>query len=229
MKRTKFLILAIILSLNVVSTIALADLRTDRAVVKNDGSEEIVAVARFSDPVEGDLYIATQIDGELIFIVNEGIELSPTPVPFRANGIFTDDIVVLNASALGILPGRYPLFKVVTLPGTDPLDFRNWVGGLNGLSRINFSIGLPTNESLDHDDDGFPDDDLNRDGYHDDDLDLDGLHDDDSNRDGFHDDDSDRDGFHDDDSDRDGFHDDDLNHDGLRDDESHPDDDNDVS
>ena len=64
-------------------------------------------------------------------------------------------------------PDHYPLFKIITQPNMNPLDFRNWVGGINGLSRINFSIGLSVEESLDHDGDGFPDDDLNHDGYHD--------------------------------------------------------------
>ncbi len=196
MQKIKALFFLIILSL--VSTDTLADLKTDRSVNRNDGTHRIVATARFLEPVTGDLYIATQVNGELRFII-EGGAFSLEPVPFRPNDVFSEDIPVLDLSGQGIPPGRYPLFKVVTQPGTDPLDFRNWVGGLNGLSRINFIIGLPVNESLDHDDDGFPDDDLNRDGYHDDDDDRDGHHDDDLDRDGFHDDDLDRDGFSDDD------------------------------
>ncbi len=169
------------------STNALADLRTERAVFKNDGTGQIVAVARFQEPVEGDLYIATQVNGALLFIINEGTAFSSTPVPFRANSLFSEDIVVLNVRDQGISPGRYPLFKVVTQTGADPLDFRNWVGGLNGLRSINFIIGLSSDESLDLDDDGFPDDDLNRDGFHDDDIDRDGFHDGDRDRNGFDD------------------------------------------
>tara|TARA_R110002073_G_scaffold16629_1_gene63661 strand:+ start:848 stop:1213 length:366 start_codon:yes stop_codon:yes gene_type:complete len=75
----------------------------------------------------------------------------------------------------GVPPGRYPIFKVVTQPGTNPLDFRNWIGGLGGLRSINFIIGLSDDESLDFDNDGFPDDDLNRDGFHDDEATLDRL------------------------------------------------------
>ena len=117
--------------------------------------------------------------------------------PYRSHSHFSEDIDVLNISGLGIAPGLYPLYQVVTQPGTDPLNFMNWIGGLGGLSTINFTIGLPVNLSGDFDKNGFSDDD--------------------NNHDGFHDDDSNRDGLHDDDNDHNGFHDDDLNHDGLHD------------
>ena len=186
MNKVNLFIFSVILC--ALSTNALADLRTDRAVFKNDGTGQIIAVARFQEPVEGDLYIATQVNGTLLFIINEGTAFSSTPAPFRANSFFSEDIVVLNVLDQGISPGRYPLFKVVTQPGADPLDFRNWIGGLNGLRSINFIIGLSSDESLDLDDDGFPDDDLNRDGFHDDDIDRDGFHDGDRDRNGFDDD-----------------------------------------
>ena len=149
------------------NTQSFADLRTDRAVIKNDGSENIFAIASFSEPVEGDLYVATQVDGEIVFLINEGSEFSAEPAPFRADSQFEDDIVVLDQPVDGMVPGHYPLFKIITQPDTNPLDFRNWVDGINGLSRINFSIGLSVEESEDHDSDGFPDGDLNRDGYRD--------------------------------------------------------------
>ena len=185
MNKVNLFIFSVILC--ALSTDALADLRTDRAVLKNDGTGQIIAIARFLEPVEGDLYIATQVSGALVFIINEGTAFSSTPAPFRANSLFSEDIVVLNVRDQGISPGRYPLFKVVTQPGADPLDFRNWVGGLGGLRSINFIIGLSSDESLDLDNDGFPDDDLNRDGFHDDDIDRDGFHDGDRDRNGFDD------------------------------------------
>ncbi len=185
MNKKNLFIFSVILS--VFSTNVWADLKTDRAVVRNDGSEQIVAIARFQEPIEGDLYIATQVNGALTFIANEGNSFSSAPVPFRANGLFSEDVVVLNISGLNVPPGRYPLYKVVAQPGTDPLDFNNWIGGLGGLRSINFIIGLPSDVTLDLDDDGFPDDDLNRDGFHDDDIDRDGFHDGDRDRDGFDD------------------------------------------
>ncbi len=203
MKKIKLAIIIVILCVS--NTGVLADLRTDRSVIKNNlradtrasriDGERVVAIARFQEPIAGDLYIAAQINGALTFIANEGNEFSSIPVPFRANSILSEDIIVLNIVGQGIPPGRYPLFKVVTQPGTDPLDFRNWIGGLGGLRSINFIVGLSDDESLDFDDDGFPDDDLDRDGFHDDDTDRDGFHDGDLDRDGFHDDEETRNRF----------------------------------
>ncbi len=149
------------------NTYLLADLVTNKAVFSNDGSEHLTAIATFPEPVEGDLYIATQIDGEYIFHINEGSAFSTVPTPFRANSQFIEDILVLDQPIKDMVPGHYPLFKIITRPGSSPLDFNNWVGGIDGMSRINFSIGLSAEESNDMNGDGFPDDDMNRDGYRD--------------------------------------------------------------
>ncbi len=198
MNKIKLVILLAILGVS--NTGVFADLRTDRSVIRNNTlradtsvsrieGERVIAIARFQEPIDaGDLYIAARVNGVLTFIANEGNEFSSTPVPFRANSLLSEEIIVLDLVGQGIPPGRYPIFKVVTQPGTDPLDFRNWIGGLGGLSSINFIIGLSDDESLDFDNDGFPDDDLDRDGFHDDDSDRDGFHDGDLDRDGFHDD-----------------------------------------
>ncbi|MBT3813447.1 MAG: hypothetical protein HOF98_11710 [Gammaproteobacteria bacterium] len=206
------------LILSMVSATVLAELTTERSVISSDGTQQINAIAKFQEPVTGDLYIATQVDKELWFFIEDGA-LSLEPVPFRADSTFSGDINVLDLSGEGIIPGRYPLFEVVTQPNTDPLDFTNWVGGLNGLSRINYIIGLPVEESLDHDEDGFPDDDSDHDGFSDNDSDHDGFRDDDLDHDGFSDNDSDHDGFPDDDLDHNGFSDNDSDHDGFRDDD----------
>tara|TARA_R110002073_G_scaffold325653_1_gene504922 strand:- start:1748 stop:2494 length:747 start_codon:yes stop_codon:yes gene_type:complete len=176
MNKIYLLILTVILS--VFSTNLCADLKTDRAVVRNDGTEQVVAVASFQEPIAGDLYIATQVNGALLFILNDGKGFSTIPAPFQANSDFSTDLIVLDEPGQGISAGRYPLYKVVTQSDTDPLDFRNWIGGLNGLHSINFMIGLSSDETQDLDEDGFPDDDLNRDGFHDDDMNRDGFHDD---------------------------------------------------
>jgi len=149
------------------NTYLFADLVTNKAVLSNDGSENLTAIATFPEPVKGDLYIATQINGEYIFYINEGSAFSTIPTPFRANSQFIEDIQVLDQPIKDMAPGHYPLFKIITRPETSPLDFNNWVGGIDGLSRINFSIGLSAEESNDIDGDGFPDDDMNRDGYRD--------------------------------------------------------------
>ena len=140
-----------------------ADLATNRAVVTNDGNERIIAKVKFQNPVNGDLYIATQVNGELLFLADEGSSFTTVVTPYRSHSHFSEDIDVLDISGQGINPGRYPLYQVVTLPGSDPLNFMNWIGGLGGLSTINFNIGLPVNLTGDFNKDGFFDDDNNHD------------------------------------------------------------------
>ncbi|WP_432744799.1 hypothetical protein ABXJ76_05230 [Methylobacter sp. G7] len=198
MHKFNLLSFAILSALISLSFNASADISTDRAVISNNGSEQVTARVRFQTPVNGDLYIAVQVNGELLFLADEGANFTTAITPFRSNSHFSGSIDALNISGLGIAPGRYLLYQVVTEPGSDPLNFMNWMGGLGGLSTINFSIGLPANSTGDFDNNGFPDDDNNHDGYHDDDSNHNGFHDDDQNHDGFHDDDVNRDGLHDD-------------------------------
>jgi hypothetical protein len=198
---------AIATALTSLSPNAFADLSTDRAVVRNDDSQRVHATVKFHSPADGDLYIATEVDGKLHFLADEGKLFTTHVRPFRSNSHFVANIFALDISGRGIAPGLYPLYQVVAKPGSNPLNFSNWVGGLGGLSKINFNIGLSDNLTGDFDHNGFFDDDSNHDTFHDDDV----------NRDGFHDDDSNHDGLHDDDHNHDGFHDDDLNHDGHHD------------
>jgi len=218
--KIKAIVLAI--GLSSLTTTAIADLHTSKAVLDNAGQDRIHAIVKFNNQVAGDLYVATLINGAFYFLAENG-QLGTDVRPFRQNQLFSEDITALDFATTGIVPGRYPLYQVVTQPGSDPLNFTNWVGGLSGLSVINFTIGLPSIEHGDLNNDGFADDDSNHDGFHDDDSNHDGLHDDDLNHDGLHDDDSNHDGFHDDDSNHDGFHDDDSNHDGLHDNDSNHD------
>lgn len=66
---------------------------------------------------------------------------------------------------------------------------------VNKNNDPNASNTYPT--TIDSDQDGYLDEDLNHDGFYDDDKNHDGFHDDDANHDGFHDDDLNRDGHHD--------------------------------
>ncbi len=199
MKKNKLKPVVLALGLSVFSQMATAVLISDKAVVKNDGSEQVSVKVSFPTPVSGDLYVATQVNGQFFFLTNNGSEFTTNIVPLTSNMEYVGEHVLFDFSGAGIAPGRYPIYQVVTQPGTDPLDFTNWVGGLAGLNSFNFLIGLSPEITKDFDGDGFADDDLNRDGFHDDDLDRDGYHDDDLNRDGFHDDDLNRDGLHDND------------------------------
>jgi len=71
--------------------------------------------------------------------------------------------------------------------GGDVYDINNWIGGLSGLQKINFSLGGAEISDLDSNADGWFDDDLNMDGFHDSDTNFDGWYDDDLDRDGYSD------------------------------------------
>lgn len=187
----------IALGLSSLSAMACAELKTPRAVVNNDGTERLIATINFSTPVVGDLYVATEVAGQLLFLVNGGREFIYDVAPLAVNQTHIGQTQLFDFSTAGIASGQYPLYQVVTESGTDPLDVANWVGGFSGLSVIHFNIGLPVEISGDLDQDGFADDDLNHDSFHDDDLDRDGFHDDDLDYDGFHDGDLDQNGVDD--------------------------------
>ncbi len=164
-----------IIGCSAITSIAVAGLSTERAVV-NDPTQNIAASVQFSTPVKGDLYIATKV-GEQYLFLNKAGQFTPERTPFSQATEYSGNIPLFNIPAKGSAPGRYPLYQVVTNPGSDPLDFNNWIGGLAGLSAINFTIGLPPEQSGDLNNDGFADNDLNKDGFYDDDLNKDGLRD----------------------------------------------------
>jgi hypothetical protein len=144
--RLKFKIkpLLIALSLSCISANTWALLSSDQLSVDSVNGDNIVATVSYLDnPVEGDLYLATEYGGQLYFLGPDG-ELSATMMPFQENGRFSDPIEVLNKPSAGINPGVYPLYQVVTPPGADPLDANNWIGG---LSKLEFSINLNNDSS----------------------------------------------------------------------------------
>ena len=157
---------AVAIGLSALSNLALADISTSKAVLGNDGSERLAASADFTAAVEGDLYIAIGVEEKLLFLANGGNSLTERVSPFAANQVYIGSIPLFNFSTAGISAGRYPVYKIVTRTGTDPLNFTNWVGG---LTSVNFMVGLPVAHSGDFDGDGFADSDLDQDGYYDDD------------------------------------------------------------
>jgi hypothetical protein len=178
------------IALSAFTNIATAELRTERAVVPNDDTHRVAASAHFASSVQGDLYIAAQVNGQLLFFAKEGTEISLEAIPYTENGQYSGDIPLFDFPAADIAPGRYTIYQLITEPGSDPHDFRNWVGGPSGVSSINFTVGLPPEQSGDFNGDGFADDDQNRDGFHDDDQNRDGFHDADYDRNGLIDDDN---------------------------------------
>lgn len=162
-----------VVTLSAVSFGAVAHLSTSKAVLVKPTDSTVISV-NFKPAVSGDLYLATVVNGKLVFFADQGSLLSETPKPFQKNGVFEGKLDILNVKALGIPAARYPLYEVVTTPGGDVLNFSNWVGGLGGLHRMNISIGLPAAVTGDYDNDGFADDDSDHDGYHDGDRDFNG-------------------------------------------------------
>ena len=157
--------LVIALGLGVISLSASAHLASTRTVLNS--TDSAVVTVNFAQPVSGDLYLATNVNGALVFFADQGKALTNKVLPFKSNGVFEGSLKVLDVSALGIPPNQYPLYEVVTAPGADPLNFNNWIGGLGGLHKLNFTIGLPVAVSNDRNGDGFSDDDNDHDGYRD--------------------------------------------------------------
>jgi len=167
MKKPKLKLVVLALGLGVFSQMATAAITSDKAIVKNDGSERVTAKVSFPTPVSGDLYVATQVGGQFLFLTNGGSEFTTDVVPLESNSEYVGARDLFDFSGAGIAPGEYPLYQVVTQSGTSPLDFTNWVGGLSGLHAFNFSIGLGPELTKDFNGDGFADDDKNHDGFHD--------------------------------------------------------------
>ena len=137
-KITRYSLLMAI-SLNMVSIGVQAELSTDKTVINSDTGSAHINVS-FAAPIHGDLYLATVFNEQLIFFTaNDTVSLQP--LPLRANETFEQPMQVLSITSNGIPSSVYTLFQVVTLPGADPLDSANWIGG---LSLLALSINLPT-------------------------------------------------------------------------------------
>ncbi len=161
------------------------------------GNDDVNVTANFPANETGDMYAATIINQQLRFITPTG--LTSNPVPFIANSTFNGEYNLFSHKQLGVTQGIFQIYQVLTIPGGDPLNVNNWIGGFAGLNIVNLSLCQPREINGDYDDDGFADDDKDRDGFYDDDKDRDGYRDDDKDHDGYRDDDKDRDGYRDDD------------------------------
>lgn len=129
------------IGLSCISASALAYVHSPKLEVNSINNDRIVAMVGFDKPVLGDLYLATEIHGVLHFMTPQSL-FTPIVTVFVKNGSFDKDLPVLDIPSANIEPATYPLYQVVTLPGANPLDFNNWIGGINGLSKIEFKINL---------------------------------------------------------------------------------------
>lgn len=164
---------------------------TNRALVGQNDPIEVKL--RFNKYEVGDLYVAVQV-GDRLFFYGEDGSFSEQAVPRSRAGHYSGEIDLFSFPP-GVVPSfPYFLYAVVTDPGADVFDSRNWHGGWDGLGIELVQVGDFFFGSRDADGDGFYDDDFNRDGFHDDDMDRNGWHDGDLDHDGWHDDDRDHDG-----------------------------------
>ena len=127
------------LGLSCISLNTWAQLSSPLLNVNSINNDNIYAVVSFPTPVAGDLYVAYSVQGQLYFLGQQGAVISTTPIAYQLNGNFSSPITVLNMSSNGIPSGTYPLYQVVTYPGSNPLIYTNWIGG---LSEIDFNINL---------------------------------------------------------------------------------------
>lgn len=114
----------------------------DKTILNSESGVATISV-RFATPVRGDLYLATSFNGQLFFFVDNGIKFTPEVGAFIKNGEFYAERPVLQLSSKDIPPAEYSIYQVVTYAGKSPLDFNNWIGGVNGLSELKLQINLP--------------------------------------------------------------------------------------
>lgn len=84
MKQLQLKTIVFLVSLSTLTSLVFAQLSTNRAVIKNNMTQRIVATANFATQKKGDLYLATLVNNSLIFFANEGKELTLEPTPFYA-------------------------------------------------------------------------------------------------------------------------------------------------
>ncbi|NOT86518.1 MAG: hypothetical protein HOP02_17430 [Methylococcaceae bacterium] len=118
-----------------------AQLITSKSVLNK--TDSAVISAKFDEAVTGDLYLTTTINGKLVFFADQGKTLTDKALPYQKEGVFNANLDVLTISAQDFPANQYTFYEVITTPGGDPLDFNNWVGGLNGLYSLTVDINLP--------------------------------------------------------------------------------------
>lgn len=114
----------------------------DKTILNSESGITTISV-RFATPVQGDLYLATPFNGQLFFFADNGKKFTPEVSAFIKNGDFSAERPVLQLSSKDIPPAEYSIYQVVTYAGKTPLDFNNWIGGVNGLSELKLQINLP--------------------------------------------------------------------------------------
>jgi hypothetical protein len=153
-----------------------------------DFQGSIAPQLNFTEEESSDIYIALRVNGEGdLYFISENDGISTEALPYTSIASFTG-IVDLPQYDTSFLPAlQVQFFHISVKPGENLFDVDNWIGGVEGLNILNFSVGQTREIDGDWDNDGWSDDDLNKDGFHDDDDDFNGYHDDDLDKNGYHD------------------------------------------
>ncbi|MFK5895261.1 MAG: cytochrome c [Pseudomonadota bacterium] len=166
-----------------------------------DNQGSIAPQLNFTQSETSDIYIAIKVNGEgPLYFVTKDQGISTAVLPYDSIASYSGIYELPAYDTLNLPAAQFQFYQITVIAGTSALNIENWIGGVNGLNALNFSVSQVQTIDGDWDNDGWSDDDLNHDGFHDDDVNLDGYHDDDLNKDGYHDDDLDKDGFHDQDN-----------------------------
>ena len=116
----KPLVLAVSLSLAGFNAYAGSDLKASRTVFDDRSQQNLQVSIEFPEAVTADVYLATIVQGMLLFFGPEG--LTPDPVAFMSGDTYLGSYPVLDLDSTGIPDGRYPLFQVNVEPGGNVLD-----------------------------------------------------------------------------------------------------------
>lgn len=144
----------IVLAFSLFSISSNAELITEPEADKTtlDEQETVTVVVSFNQAIEGDLYIATVINGVFWFLDNDGtgLFLKEQVVPFVTDGEFSEqeNLELLTLNAQDIAPGTYTLFQVVTKSGGDPFESNDWLPTPtpDSLDTMVLNINLTDNE-----------------------------------------------------------------------------------
>jgi len=163
----RFPLRSLIVSMALCSSLAASnaqayDLRIDRGVF-SDPRDVITPQAWFSEPVHGDLYLATRLGDGWYYVTHDGLTRQPRPLIGDADFTGAQDLVSFTAGDFE--PGLYPFTLTVIPTGATPPAVPD--GSIEGFEteELQLAIGLTAAASGDFDDDGWPDDDLSFDGY----------------------------------------------------------------
>lgn len=165
---------SLLLGLGLLYGVQADNIYTPKAVLNQQPGERLQVHYQGDVNQAADLYLATQVQQQLLFFTEpEG--LSPHPRPLLRQDGFIAERTLLDVDSKQIPAGRYQVYQVLTRADGDVFNREDWLSDLNTL---NFIVGEAQASSRDFDNDGFSDDDHDHDGYHDGDYDRDGYDDD---------------------------------------------------